>query len=240
LRITQAMVLCAGKGTRLSVNVPKCMVKVGGRPLLEYTVSYLEQAGVKDIIINLCYQPEVITNHFGDGSRFGVNIRYSCETELLGTAGGVARARYLFPGRREAEPFLVWYGDNMSTINLARFAAFYEKRRGIVTIATIERENTSASGVVYIDEGEDNRVISFEEKPKFQTASHWINAGIYILRPQALEIIPTAPCDFGYDVFPPMLRKGWPMYAYQMGPEEKLWWVDTPSDLAEVHHVFGV
>ncbi|MDQ3919894.1 MAG: nucleotidyltransferase family protein, partial [Acidobacteriota bacterium] len=115
---TRAVVLTAGRGTRLrplTETVPKCMVPLAGRPLLEHTVERLRGYGVTELSVNLHYLPDVVPAHFGDGSRRGVRMTYSFEDELLGTAGSVRRMAAGFDA-----PFFVWYGDNLSDCRLDR------------------------------------------------------------------------------------------------------------------------
>jgi len=226
------MILAAGKGTRLrplTETVPKCMVTIAGKPLLQYTIEWLRKYRVTEIIINLYHLPEVISNYFGDGGRWGVHITYSLERELLGTAGGVKNVAWFFDG-----PFFVWYGDNLSTCRLDRLWEFHRARSGIATIALHYREDPTQSGIVGLDERD--RVVRFLEKPgPDQVFSHWVNAGIFVLEPQLLEVIPSdGYSDFGQDIFPTLLAKGAPIYGYRLSEQEYLWWIDTPEDLQRV------
>jgi NDP-sugar pyrophosphorylase family protein len=205
------------------------MVPIGGKPLLEHTIKWLRRCGVTELIINLYHLPDVVMNHFGDGSRWGVKITYSVEKEPLGTAGGVRNVGWFFD-----EPFFVWYGDNLSTCDLARLYAFHQAKGGVATIALHYRENPTASGIVDLDP--NDRITRFLEKPRpDQVFSHWVSAGIFILEPQVLEAIPAegAP-DFGRDVFPALLAQGTAFYGYRMSADEGLWWIDTPEDLQRV------
>lgn len=131
------MVLAAGRGTRLrplTDRVPKCMVPIGGKPLLEHTIEWLRGFGVTEVIINLSHLPDVIRGHLGDGERWGVRITYSLEAEPLGTAGGVKRAAWFFDG-----PFFLWYGDNLSTCNLPRLYETHRAKGGRATISSRRR-----------------------------------------------------------------------------------------------------
>lgn len=229
----KAMILAAGRGTRLrplTEHVPKCMIPINGRPLLEYTIEWLRRYGVTHIAMNVCHLGDVIMAHFGDGSRWGVNITYSVEEEPLGTAGGVKNIEWFFDGG----PFLVWYGDNLSTCRLHELLQFHEEKEGAATIALHYREDPTQSGIVGLDE--NDRITRFLEKPgSDQVFSHWVNAGIYVLEPQVLASIPAegAP-DFGRDTFPQLLARGESLYGYRMSSEEKLWWIDTPEALHRV------
>jgi len=225
----KAMILAAGQGTRLrplTDHIPKCMVSIGGKPVLEHTIEWLRRYGVTEIIINLHHLPEAIRGYFGDGQKWGVRITYSLEHRPLGTAGGVRNVAWLFDG-----PFFVWYGDNLSTCDLSRLYQFHQAKGGLATIALHHRDDPTQSGIVALDE--DDRIVRILEKPRLdQVFSHWVSAGIFVLEPQVLEAIPAegAP-DFGRDVFPALLDHGVSLYGYRMAGDEGLWWIDTPEDL---------
>jgi len=223
------MILAAGQGTRLrplTERVPKCMVPVGGKPVLEHAIEWLRRYGVTDLIVNLHHLPDAVVNYFRDGSRWGVKITYSVEKEPLGTAGGVKNVEWFFDG-----PFFVWYGDNLSTCDLACLYAFHQAKGGIATIALHYREDPTASGIVGLDENE--RIIRFLEKPRpDEIFSHWVSAGIFVLEPAVLQAIPAEGTpDFGRDVFPALVAQGAPLYGYRMSQDEGLWWIDTLEDL---------
>lgn len=226
---SKAMVLAAGEGLRLrplTERLPKCMIRVGGKPVLEHTLAWLRRHGVTEVIVNLYHRPEAIREHFGDGRQWGLRLAYSDEDQPLGTAGGVKKAAWFFDG-----PFFVWYGDNLSTCRLDRLWQFHRQRGASVTIALHQREDPTQSGVVAFDQ--QGRVTRFLEKPRpGQVFSHWVNAGILALEPEALASLPGGgPLDFGKDVFPAWLEAGLPLYAYRLSPEEKLVWIDTLEDL---------
>src|SRR5205085_1348198 len=114
MKINRAMVLVAGQGTRLrplTDEMPKPMLPIGGRPLVEHTILQFAEIGVREIGFNLHHCPQVVTEFFGDGSRYGMRFHYSYEPELLGSAGGLKQMESMFPG----EPFYVMYGDNLTT-----------------------------------------------------------------------------------------------------------------------------
>ncbi len=223
------MVLAAGEGLRLrplTERLPKSMIRVGGKPVLEHTLAWLRRHGVAEVLINLYHRPEAIREHFGDGARLGMRIVYSREDRMLGTAGGVKNAAWFFRG-----PFLLLYGDNLSTCDFSRLLAFHRRCGGLATLALFEREDATSSGIAQL--GPDGRITRFLEKPsREQCFSHLVNAGIYVLEPELLNWIPAegAP-DFGRDVFPYLLAAGQPIYGYRMPEDERLWWMDTPQDL---------
>jgi mannose-1-phosphate guanylyltransferase len=225
-----AMILAAGRGTRLQPvtdRVPKCMVWLHGKPLLEHTVLGLRAQGITQIVINLHHLGDAIANHFDNGSRFGVNIRYSRESELLGTAGGVKRALDdgLLPDR-----FLVWYGDNLSLCRIENLATHHHLSKADATIAVHHRDDPTKSGIVEIDER--GRITRFLEKPTpDQIFSRWVNAGIYLVESRLFTDVPSGFCDFGRDVFPRMLSLGKTLAGYRMDASEDLLWIDSPEDL---------
>lgn len=229
----KAMLLAAGRGERLrplTDDVPKCMVSVWGKPVLEHNIEHLARFGVTELMINLCYLPQVVIDYFGDGERWDVQISYSVEEDALGTAGGVKRVADFF-----SDAFFVWYGDNLSYCNLDQLFDLHSQRESIATMALFYRNNPTASGIVGLDD--NGKITRFLEKPKpKEVFSNWVNAGIYVLEPKVLNEIPSnKPYDFGKEVFPELLNNGAPLYGYQMGNDEGLWWIDTPDDLVKVN-----
>ncbi|MFL5955193.1 MAG: NDP-sugar synthase [Gaiellaceae bacterium] len=227
----KALLLAAGLGTRLRPAVgalPKAMVPVGGTPLLERTVRWLGANDVRDLAINLHYLPAAITSHFGDGREFGVEIRYSYEPELLGTAGALYPLRDWL--REGDQPFLVVYGDNLITLDVSRLLDAHARGGAMATVAVFEREDVSASGVAELNE--EGWVVRFVEKPRSgQTSSKWVSAGFLACNPALLDEIQPGFLDFGRDVLPSLVASGHGVCSYRMGAGETLGWIDTPNDL---------
>jgi NDP-sugar pyrophosphorylase family protein len=226
----KAFILAAGLGTRLrslGLDLPKVMVPVGGKPLLQHHFENLAAQGVTEFVVNLHYLPEKITDFFGDGARFGVTITYSPEPELLGTAGGVKRMEHALRGGT----FLVIYGDNLMNFELAPLAKFHRQRGAAATMALFESPEPWTGGVVETDAA--GKVTAFREKPDPKTIStNLINAGIYLLEPAVLDFIPAGKFfDFGKDVFPALLVAGQPVFA--MKPRAYIQDVGTPERLAK-------
>lgn len=235
--VSKAMLLAAGEGNRLrplTDELPKPMLEVAGKPLLQHNVEYLARFGVREIVINLHYRPKAVRDHFGDGARFGVNIVYSHERELMGTAGAVKRKAEFFD-----ETFLVLYGDNLSSCDLPGLVQFHRDTGGLATVALFERDDVTQSGVAEI--AEDRRIVEFIEKPSpGLVESHWISAGILVLEPAVVEFIPPGePSDLGRDILPALLRSEEGVFGYCMGPDEGLWWIDTPADYERVRSGFS-
>lgn len=230
-----AMVLAAGKGVRLyplTVTVPKPMLPVAGRPVLAHIIEWLWRHGIHQVAINLHYHPEVIREYFDNVSWRGVEIIYSEEMELLGTAGGVKKMEAFF-----GDPFLVVYGDVLTDLDLGALLAFHQFRCGSphATLALDRREDSAQCGVVEIDR--DGRIQDFIEKPPSESIrSPWVNSGIIILDRTLLETIPSGRfCDFGRDVFPGWLRSGVALYGWRMPESSYLIDMGTPDKLAQAN-----
>jgi NDP-sugar pyrophosphorylase family protein len=225
--VRKAMLLAAGSATRLgdlAREIPKPMLDIGGRPLIEHTVRQLARYGVRDIVINLHTLGDVVRDHFGDGARFGVRVHYSQEPTLLGTAGGVKKCESLLD-----DTFLLVYGDNLTTCRFDALVDFHRARGGIATIALFWRDDVSAHSAV--ERQADGRIVRFVEKPRPKDApSQWISAGVIVFEPAIFKYIaPDRPVDFGFDVFPAVLHAGEAIYGYEMSADEGLWWIDTPE-----------
>jgi len=233
----KALLLAAGEGTRLrplTERLPKPMIPIAGRPILEHNINFLLRGGIREIAINLHHCPEAVMNHFGDGSGFGVNITYSYEPELLGTAGAVKKLERFFEST-----FLVIYSDNLIDIDLNRLLLFHHEHQGIATIVLHYRDDVSQSGVVTFDE--HDRVTQFLEKPQAnQAISHWVNAGVLTLETDVLKYIPfSTPSDFGREILPSLLKQNKNLYGYRLGEGEEIWWIDRIEDHERVQEIFS-
>lgn len=196
--------MAAGLGTRLKPltdAVPKPMVPVANRPIMEHILSLLARNDMRQVIANLHWYPETIRDRFGDGSGLGIELSYSHEKELLGTAGGVRNVRDFFG----SEPFLVMAADALTDIDLAALARAHRESGRIATLATKRVTSVSEYGVVVT--GSDGRVQGFQEKPDAAEAlSDLANCMIYVLEPEVFDYFPDrAEVDFALDVFPALL-----------------------------------
>jgi len=218
----KAIILAAGKGKRLGKltrSIPKPMLKIRGKPILEHNIEWLRDFGIRDIYINLHHLPNVIKSYFKDGKKWDINIAYSYEQKLLGTAGGVKKIieDLWIEGKWKEknfnsyevlyDPFLVVYGDNLFEYDLRKIIDFYERKNGVATIALCKKEKVDQSGIALLDD--DDRIIKFIEKPKpNEFISHFVNTGLYVLKQSVLNYIPSKKSiDFGKDVFPQMIEK---------------------------------
>ena len=242
----KAAILAAGKGERLgnlTRDIPKPMIKVKGKPILEHNIDLCRSFDIHEIYINIHHLGTQISDYFEDGSRFGVNIRYSIEEELLGTSGAVKTIARKFWAKdnsgsgndslhsttvQKIDPFFVIYGDNFSNYNLKSILDRHSLRKPIATIGFHYREDVSTSGVSEFDS--TDKIIKFIEKPKpGETNSHWVNAGIYFLEPAILDHIQEGYSDFARDVFPELISRGIPLYGVCDTADVKAF--DTPEML---------
>jgi mannose-1-phosphate guanylyltransferase/mannose-1-phosphate guanylyltransferase/phosphomannomutase len=207
------MVLAAGLGTRLrpiTYGIPKPMAPVANRPIMEHILALLRRHDCGEIVANLSYLPEQITDRFGDGSGLGVSIEWSFEEKLLGTAGGVRNVRDFFGD----EPFLVMAADALTDIDLGGLRRAHEANDGIATLAATRVADTSEYGVIVT--GDDGRVQGFQEKPDpAEALSDLANCMIYVLDPEVFDYFPDAEeVDFALDVFPALQENDVPFYVH--------------------------
>jgi dTDP-glucose pyrophosphorylase len=184
----RVVLMAGGQGRRLlplTEDTPKPMLKLGGKPILEHLVEQLAAAGFVHFVISVNYLAEKIRDHFGDGSRWGVEIEYVTERKPLGTVGAL---RLLKPTPKE--PFLVMNGDVLTKANFGALLDFHASEKGLATVCVKSHEIQIPYGVVELS---GRRMSRFREKP---THRFLINAGIYVLDPRALAFIPKGrPCD---------------------------------------------
>lgn len=233
----QAVIMAGGYGTRLRplTNViPKPMVPIIDQPLIEYIVQHLKKYDFDDIIITLGYRPQDIISYLGDGSRYGVKIRYNVENTPLGTAGSVKAVSDMLN-----KTFLVISGDSFTNINLYDVAKFHGSHPKGITMVVKELEDVKGFGVVKFDEEGD--ISSFVEKPE-KSNGKFVNTGMYMIEKKLLQNIPKGKYDFSRDFFPFVLDE---MKAYVM----KEYWSDigtlssyylTNNEVALNPDVFGI
>jgi mannose-1-phosphate guanylyltransferase len=222
----RAMVMAAGLGTRLrplTYEVPKPMVPVANRPVMELLLRLCAAQGFGQVVANLHWFPETIESRFGDGSELGIDLTYIHEPELTGTAGGVRAAREFLTA--EEGPFVVLAGDALTDIDLGELGEAHRRNGGIATLATKPVPNVSEYGVVVID-GE-GRVQGFQEKPDPSEAlSDLASCMIYVFEPEIFDYFPDDdPADFALDVFPNLLSHDVPFHVHTTGA----YWNDVGS-----------
>lgn len=208
----KALLLAGGLGTRLrplTEHLPKPMALVGNRPWLEHLLLNYKEQGIREFVVAVKHYRELIENHLGDGSRFGVRIDYAVEKELLGTAGAIKNAESLLSDR-----FLVVNADIVHHIDLAAALRYHENHGGLVTICLTEVEDPSHYGVVEQQDG--GRIVRFVEKPsKAEAPSNRINAGIYIMERRALDFVPAGKAvSIERETFPLLIENEGGVYGH--------------------------
>jgi len=228
----KAVILVGGEGTRLRPITflnPKPMLPLVNKPFMENFIFWLKSHKIKDIIFSAGYLLEIFKNYFGDGSRFGAKFTYVEEKEPLDTCGGVKNVeKYL-----DDNSFMVFNGDILSSLNLTDMMAFHKKKKADITISLTPVEDPTSYGQVPIDE--EGKVIQFLEKPKQEEIiTNLINAGIYIIEPHIMKLVPEGRrYSFERELFPDALDKGYRVFGYVSNS----YWLDvgTPQKYLMAH-----
>jgi len=176
------VLMVGGLGTRLrplTNTIPKPMLEVGGRPILETIVNNFVNSGFSNITMCLGYKPDVIQDYFKDGSDFGANIDYIVENKRMGTAGALTLIKKEFN-----KPFFVMNGDLLTNINFEKMLDFHIEHKSMATMCVREYDIEVPYGVVNVN---NENIVSIEEKPIHR---FFVNAGIYLLEPDCIGLIP--------------------------------------------------
>lgn len=223
--MTKAMILAAGQGTRvrpLTKNLPKPMVPILGKPVMEYLIEHLSRYGVKEIMVNVAFNHWKIENYFGDGHRWGVTLGYSYEgvrdhgdivAKPVGSAGGMRKIQDF--GGFFDDTTLVICGDAIVDLDIGAAVHEHRSKGALASVVTLDvpREEVVNYGIVVADK--EGRVQSFQEKPKPEDAKSTLaSTGIYIFEPAVLDLVPSGKSfDIGSDLFPLLVEKKLPFYA---------------------------
>lgn len=227
----KAMILVAGYGTRLGElikDTPKPMLDLGGCPILEHIIRNLARQGFNQIAVNLHYKADVIKDYFGNGMRFGIDLIYSYEPKLLGTAGAIKKMEW-FLG---ADTFLVHYGDIVTDQDFGPMIRFYQERNAIATL--LVKKYRYAHSAIEMDRV--GRVTTFLERPtaeeRVRVEFPWDNSCIHVCEPEFLAAIPpNVTCDLAGDIFPNIVSSG-RLYAF-IAAAERYCAIDSPEQLNE-------
>jgi mannose-1-phosphate guanylyltransferase len=227
----KALLLAGGKGTRLrpiTNNLPKPMVHIMGKPLLERTILNLKNCGVDEVVLSTCYKSKHIKDFLKDGAELGVKINYITEDIPLGTGGAIKNAEEFFD-----DTFIILNSDIVSDIDYAELIRYHKEKKAHVTIAMTEVEDPSQYGVIEFNDS--GFVTAFKEKPKIgETSSKFINAGVYIFEPEVLKEIPAnSVVSIEKETYPSLLKKGYNLAAYKFHG----YWIDigTLNKYKKVH-----
>ncbi len=228
----KAVVMAGGFGTRiqpLTNSRPKPMLPIMNKPMMEHTMMTLKDLGITEFIVLLYFKPEIIQEHFGDGSEFGIKITYVVPDDDYGTAGAVKLAEE-FIGN---ENFIIISGDLVTDFDFRKIFDYHEKKNSKLTITLTSVDNPLEFGVVIANE--EGKIEKFLEKPSWgEVFSDTINTGIYIIEPEILEYIPkNENYDFSKDLFPKLMREGIDLMA---GYSEGYWRdVGNPESYRDVY-----
>lgn len=228
----KAILLAGGRGMRLrplTVHTPKPIVPIFNRPLLQYQLDLLKQVPeIDEAILSLNYQPRRIEEIFGDGSSFGLSLRYVVEPAPLGTGGAVKYA-----GDRLTDTVVVFNGDILTAIDLAAVIQLHREHQARATIVLTPVSNPAAYGLVETDS--EGNVTRFLEKPgRDEISTNHINAGIYVLEPETFDRIPrNTEWSIERRYFPSLVERGESFVAYVSDG----YWIDigTPEKYTQVH-----
>lgn len=235
----KAILVSGGKGERLrplTDILPKPMIEVAGKPVLEHIINLFKKNGITDFIISVCYLPEKITKHFGNGKKFGVNIEYIYEKENfpLGTAGNIGASSGLIDST-----FIVTFADILRELNINDMIKFHKNKKAFATLNIYQRFGENPKSMLLFNK--NKKITSFVERPTLPYHSHtssclptvalakecpsparpgnldfvWANGSFYIFEPQIFDYIPqNIFSDFGRDIFPRLLKEEKNLFAY--------------------------
>lgn len=223
----KAVIMAGGQGTRLKAvtgELPKPMVPLLGRPMMEHIILLLKEQGFTDICAAVKYRAEDIIKYFGDGSRFGVSLQYRVEKKALGTAGGVKNCAEFYGG----EDFLVISGDAACDFDLAGLMEAHKRGGCAATLALYRHPEPLSYGLTVTDTG--GLVRAFIEKPRWdRVVTDLVNTGIYVLSPKAMEAVPAGRSfDFARELFPLLMERG----EQLLGVALDGYWCDVGSPLS--------
>lgn len=240
----KGIIIAGGLGTRLQPLTdrrPKHMLPLGNHPFLEYQVDLLRRHGITEVVFATGYMADQIERHFGDGSRFGISLRFAQEAEPLGTAGAIRNAAELFPG----ETCVVLNGDVLTDYDISRIVALHAERRALATIALRPVPRPHPFGSLELDD--TGRVLDWSEptdEEKRRAAAYtgpasskvdFINAGIYVLDPSLIKSIPRGLLvSIERDIYPSFIASREPIYGVPL----EGYWIDIgrPSQYLAASH----
>ncbi|MHB0929546.1 MAG: mannose-1-phosphate guanylyltransferase [Candidatus Nanopelagicales bacterium] len=227
----EAILLVGGQGTRLrplTIETPKPMLPVAGKPCTEHQIARLREAGVTRVILGTSYRAEVFEEYFGDGSRFGVELVCVTERVPLGTGGAIRNVLDALQSGPH-DPVLILNGDVLSGHDMAGQVAHHRQQQADVTLHLINVDDPRPFGLVPTDA--ENRVTAFLEKPQTpeEIVTHQINAGCYVFSRHVIDAIPTGrPVSVERETFPALLARQAPV----LGWVEDAYWLDLGNPLA--------
>ena len=219
----KAIILAGGLGERLrplTLETPKPLLPIKGRPTVEWCIENLKNNGITDIILSIGYKAEMIQNYFKDGSQLGVNISYNVEKERLGTGGAV---KDILNKLQINEPFILVWGDNLANYNFKEIIDLFNEKKADLVMTLTKREDVENFGVAKL---ENTKIIGFVEKPKREEApSNLINAGGFVINPKILGILPAGVSNIERECFQKIATEQGKVYSF----EHKGYWFPTDT-----------
>src|SRR5258708_596297 len=221
--VTHAIILAGGKGERLrhiAGPLPKPMIDMGGKPMLLWQIEWLKSHGITNFVLAVSYKRDVIKRFFGDGSEFGVTIKYSIETEPLGRGGAIKKA-WQEPSIKDQQTIVATNADEMTNADLGEMIKFHQKNQALVTMLLMQYQ--AHYDLAKLDQ--DDHIIAFDLKPHLP---YWVNAGVYILEKETEPLFPQKG-DHEKETFPKIPKKKF------LGYKGHGFWiaVDTSKDMKE-------
>jgi NDP-sugar pyrophosphorylase family protein len=209
----KAIILAGGLGERLrplTLETPKPLLPIKGKPTVEWCIENLKNNGIKDIILSIGYKAEIIQDYFNEGSRLDVNISYNIEKERLGTGGAV---KDILNKLQINEPFILVWGDNLANYNFKDMINLFQEKNADLVMALTSRDDVENFGVAKL---KNDKIIGFIEKPKREEApSNLINAGAFVINPKILNILPEGVSNIEKECFQKIAIEDGKVYAYQ-------------------------
>ena len=232
--MTKGMILAAGQGTRvrpLTHDLPKPMVPILGKPVMEYLIEHLARHGIREIMVNVAFHHRRIEEYFGDGHRWGVEIGYAYEgvrehgdiiPKPMGSAGGMRRIQD-FSGFFD-QTTLVLCGDALIDLDITAAVAEHKSKSAVASVVTLDVPLADVQSYGIVVAAPDGRVLSFQEKPRpAQAKSTLASTGIYLFEPEVLKLVPPGEVfDIGSQLFPQLVEQSLPFFA-QSSPFN---WID--------------
>ena len=211
----KAFLLAAGLGTRLKPitdKIPKCLVEICNKPLLGWWIDLMEKHGIDEVLINLHHFPDQVKGFIED-HKTTIKFNFFFEEKLIGSGGTLRENKNFVSNEKE---FFIFYAENLTNYNLTEFLSFHKDKKQPLTMALFNTNKPTACGIALLNE--ESIIVDFEEKPK-QPKSNLANAGLFIAKPQVLDLIPNYELtDIGFHLLPQLINRmaGWKTDDYLM------------------------
>lgn len=205
------LIIAGGLAKRMlpvTEEIPKCMIDVGGKPLIQHQIEFFSGSGYKDFVFCLGHLAQKVKDYFGNGEKLGVRIEYSVEEKTMGTAGSAKLAE-----GKAGDRCIIFYGDNLTSMDFDRLLEFHKSKGSDFTIVMRKLSGKNASSIIKLEE---EKVKEFIEHPSEMDYGdeNYVNNGIYMMEKKVFSEIPESEFDFGHDLIPKLLEKGYNVCGY--------------------------